>query len=366
MTGTGSVRDVVVVGGGPGGLAAACEAARRGLRATLLEQHDLPRAKACGEGLLPTAVEALRDLGVRLPEAASSPILGLRYVDAGGVATGRFRGRAGLGAQRLVLSRALLGRALELGVDVRTGVRVTGVAQTASGVEALTDCGAFRGSWLVAADGLASRVREMVGIGSRRGPARFGSRRHYRARGGFEPFVEVHWGERVEAYVTPVGAGQVGVALLWWADVGRPHRGFLAEFPALACRLEEPTDGPRGAGPFDVRVERRAHGRVLLVGDAAGYVDALTGEGVGLALEGARAAIGSVARGQPELYESWWGRATRRHRIATRSLLAVARRPRLRGVLMAAARRFPGLLEQAIGLAVAPVPRLGARGPESR
>jgi flavin-dependent dehydrogenase len=363
---TGPALDVVIVGGGPGGLATACEAALQGLRATVLEQHELPRAKACGEGLLPPAAEALGDLGVRLPEARSSPILGLRYVDGGGVATGRFRRGTGLGANRLVLSQALLARAHELGVEVRTGVRVTGLAQSHSGVEVSTDRGATRGSWLVGADGLASGVRDMVGIRSRRGPARFGCRRHYRVRGGSEPFVEIHWGDRVEAYVTPIGAGQVGVAFLWWSDVGRPHRGFLEEFPALSDRLGEPTDAARGAGPFSVRVERRFRGRVLLVGDAAGYLDALTGEGVGIALDGARAAVEAIVQGRPELYEAWWGRATRRHLIATRSLLVVARRPRLRAAVMAAARRFPGMLERAIGLAVAPAPRPGARGRPSR
>jgi len=349
LSGTGC--DVVVAGGGPAGLATACEAALRGMRAVVVEQHELPRIKACGEGLLPPAAEALASLGVRLPDDATSPILGLRYVDSRGVATGRFRRGRGLGASRAVLSAALRDRARELGVEVRTGVRATGVTQSEAAVELATDRGPIRGRWLVGADGLRSRVRELAGIASQPGAARFGTRRHYRVRGAFEPFVEVHWGQGVEAYVTPVGGAQVGVAFLWWAGIGRSHRGFLGEFPALAARLGEASDGPRGAGPFCVRVERRVAGRVLLVGDAAGYLDALTGEGVGLALAGARAGIEAIRLGRPDLYEAWWKRATRRHLAWTRALLVLARRPALRSALMVVARGCPPLLERAVAAA---------------
>src|SRR4029453_17577209 len=122
-----------------------------------------------------------------------------------------------------------------------------------------------------------------------RGPQRFGQRRHYELR-PWSSHVEVHWGSYSEAYVTPVGADLVGVAVLSARRV--PFEEQLDEFPRLRGGLPHTSPGPRapqaapparppppggrGAGPPRRRRPRRVAGRVLLVGDAAGYIDALT------------------------------------------------------------------------------------------
>jgi len=90
-------------------------------------------------------------------------------------------------------------------------------------------------------------------------------------------------------------------------------------------------------------------GRVLLVGDAAGYVDALTGEGIAVSLACARALVDSIADGRPEAYESRWLRESRRYRSLTAGLLWATGRPALRRALVPAAQRVPWAFRAAVG-----------------
>jgi flavin-dependent dehydrogenase len=143
-------------------------------------------------------------------------------------------------------------------------------------------------------------------------------------------------------YVTPVGDNEVGVAVL-----GRPGTSFedaLASVPALAERLRDatPTSSVRGAGALRQNTTGQRAGRVLLVGDAAGYVDAITGEGIRLGLAEARAAIECIIAGEPERYEREWRRITRDFRMLTTGLVAAANSP-LRDVIVPLATRLPNL-----------------------
>jgi flavin-dependent dehydrogenase len=142
-------------------------------------------------------------------------------------------------------------------------------------------------------------------------------------------FVEVYWSRWGEAYVTPVEPDLVGVAIL---SPGQPD---LAWFPRLARQLEGAGRGQaRGCGPLRQVVSRRVAGRVLLVGDAAGYEDALTGEGVSLAVKQAGAVINAIVDDAPESYEASWHRVTRNYRLLTRALvLASAPRATRRAIV---------------------------------
>jgi flavin-dependent dehydrogenase len=105
---------------------------------------------------------------------------------------------------------------------------------------------------------------------------------------------------------------------------------------------------------------------VLLVGDAAGYVDALTGEGIGLALAEAEAAIDCLVAGRPERYEEAWRRLTREHRVLTRALLWCAGRRTLRPLLVPAAARLPAVFGYAVNRLARPPHRTEApRGPRT-
>ncbi|MFE3453142.1 NAD(P)/FAD-dependent oxidoreductase [Nonomuraea sp. NPDC059194] len=326
--------DIIVAGGGPAGLATAIHAALAGMDVVVVEPRATPVDKACGEGLMPGGVAALRAMGV---EVGGHPLLGIDYVQAATRARARFGGASGRGVRRTALHAALSARAAELGVPVVTG-RITRVRQDTRGVEA----GGLRARWLVAADGLHSPLRQSLRLGLRDPrPHRYGLRRHYHVA-PWSDFVEVHWSGRAEAYVTPVGDDLVGVAVL--SAERRHYDEHLAAFPDLRRRLTGPAATPvKGAGPLRQRVRSRVAGRVLLVGDAAGYTDAITGEGVSLAALSAQALVGCLAAGRPQDYERAWRRLSRTHRLLTGALLGVARSPCAARLVVPAAARLPAL-----------------------
>jgi len=196
---------------------------------------------------------------------------------------------------------------------------------------------------VVGADGLHSRVRRAVGLEPARARRpRFGQRRHFPVE-PWSDLVEVHWADHVEAYVTPVSDQVVGVALLTslrgcgWDDL-------VARFPLLKQRLggAVPLDTALGAGPLRQDVSARVRGRVLLVGDAAGYVDALTGEGLAVGLASAEAVVAAIDSGHPESYEQRWRQESRTSRWLTHSALFAAQHPGLRRAVVPVCSGWPG------------------------
>ena len=342
----GALVDVLVVGGGPVGLATAIEARLRGLTATIIEpRHGTDGSgidKACGEGLMPGALPALARLGVDPPGFA---LRGVSYRAAGYRIDHRFATGEGRGVRRTALHDALAERARSLGVVV-VGGKVDALEQDSQSVTA----GGIRARYLVAADGLHSTVRRLTGLErpvAARGK-RYGVRRHFHVEPKTD-LIEVYWTPTVEAYVTPVGDGVVGIAML--GRQGLDFKAALAGIPALASLIKgaEPASALRGAGPFRQSTTRRSLGRVLLVGDASGYVDAITGEGIRVGLAQAEAAIASVSRDDPHSYERAWMRRTRDFRVLTAGLVAAANSP-LRSAIVPAAvalpRLFGGVVER--------------------
>jgi flavin-dependent dehydrogenase len=356
--------DVAVIGGGPAGLATAIGARLAGLSVIVLDRRQPPVDKACGEGLMPDAAACLAELGVRLPPGESHPIRGIRYVDGEVVADGTFPGAPGLGVRRLALHRALVARAAEVGVELRWGVPVRGLSS--SGVE--TEAGTVAARSVVGADGLLSSVRRWAGLdgppvppGQRR---RFGVRRHY-ALPPWSDRVEVHWGTGCEAYVTPVSPEEIGVAMLW----SGPARGFddlLGRFPALAARLAGAThtSRDRGAGPLLQRVRGVVRGPVALVGDASGYLDAITGEGLAVAFHQAAALVSALSAGDLARYAAAHRRIGRLPGFITGLVLACERRPALRRRAVAALAAEPALFSRLLGIhgRTLPARRLGLDG----
>ncbi|GGK85264.1 oxidoreductase [Sphaerisporangium melleum] len=333
--------DVLVAGGGPAGLATAIHAALAGMEVVVVEPRPAPVDKACGEGLMPSGVAALRALGVR--EVSGHPLRGIRYLDGRHSADAPFRRGPGLGVRRTHLHAALAERAAEVGVKIVRG-RVDEVRRHPDRVEAA----GMRARWLVAADGLHSPLRRALGLEAPPGPAprRYGLRRHFRIA-PWTDFVEVHWAAGGEAYVTPVGGDLVGVAVL--SSERRGYDEHLARFPDLLAHLDGPAVTPvRGAGPLRQRASARVAGRVLLAGDAAGYMDALTGEGVSLSLLSARALVGCLRAGRPEAYEAAWRRLSLRHRVLTGALLAARRHPLPARLIVPAAHRLPAVFTAAV------------------
>jgi len=326
------VRDLVVAGGGPVGLATALYAARAGLDVEVREPRPGPVDKACGEGLMPGAVADLAALGV---DPDGHRIAGIRYLGGGRVADAPFRHGDGRGVRRTTLHRALSEAVAEAGIKIVE--RAVGEVEHRDG-HVLVDEEPV--GFLIAADGLHSPVRRMLGLDRPAdGRRRFGLRVHVEMA-PWTPYVEVHWGARSEAYVTPVGEELIGVAVLSEQQV--PFDRLLAEHPLLKERLgRRPLSRTRGAGPLRQRSTARTQGRVLLVGDAAGYVDALTGEGIALGLAHARAAVDAVVAGRPEEYEATYKKLGRRHELLTQTLLSSSRVPVLRRSIVPLASRLP-------------------------
>lgn len=332
--------DVLIAGGGPVGLAAAIEARLADLEVVVIEPRDGPIDKACGEGLMPGALPELARLGV---DPAGMPLHGIAYSDARRRVEHRFASGPGRGVRRTVLHRALHERAAGLGVRFHAE-RVDVVHQRAGFVEAA----GLRASWLLGADGLHSTVAREAGLALPTPTARrrFGQRRHY-ALAPWSEFVEVIWTPAGEFYLTPIDAGVVGVALL--AARGEHFDEALAAAPDLAARLHgiAPASDLRGAGPLRQRTRRRVAGRVLLVGDASGYVDALTGEGLRIGFAQARAAVAAIVAGDPGSYEAAWERATRDFRRLTGGLVRLASSP-LHGAVVPLARALPTVFGGAV------------------
>ena len=165
--------DLIVVGGGPAGLAAAIHARQCGMTVRVFEPKRTPIDKACGEGLMPPAIAALDQMGVERPQGVH--FQGIRYVDGDHQAEGQFSDGPGLGVRRTELHRVLSNRVDELEIEVLSEA----VREWSQDNEGVTVNG-HRARWMIAADGLHSRIRNELGVNQPpRFPARLGVRRHY-------------------------------------------------------------------------------------------------------------------------------------------------------------------------------------------
>ena len=326
MVAMGTATDVFVIGGGPAGLAAALAARQHGLAVAVADPAAPGADKACGEGVLPEGLDALGRLGVEIGQPDGSPFRGIRFLGGGIAAQACFAHGSGLAVRRTTLHRLLAARAEACGVRLLWKTRVTALA--ADGV--LLGGQFVPARWIIGADGSQSRVRRWIGLAPRVQPAsRYGVRRHFRLR-PWSDFVDVYWSRESQFYVSRVAPDEVCVVLI----SRQPNLCFetaLQDFPELAARLADaaPASASRCAVTSTLRLPRVSRGRVALLGDASGSVDAVSGQGLTLAFLQAEALAAALAAEDLALYEAAHRRIMRRPAIVSRLLLALAGRPRL-------------------------------------
>ena len=310
--------DVFVVGGGPAGLAAALAARRNGFEVVVADRARSPINKACGEGLMPDGLAALRGLGVELRAARGFSFRGIRFVDNELEAEALFPHQPGLGIRRTVLHQALAEAAENAGVVTCWQAPVDGLDACGVDVGGRT----VRCRWIIGADGVHSKVRQWAGLypvwSSTR---RIGLRQHFRVR-PWSDLVEVFWHKHCQAYVTSVGPEEVCVALVGNAKDAR-SAGIATLFPRLAKHLgrPEPVRFQRGAISISTKLAAVTRGRIALVGDASGSLDAVTGEGLALAFRQAISLGAALAAGNLATYEASHRRIARMPRLMQRLLL---------------------------------------------
>ena len=332
------------------GLALAIAARQRGLTVVVADALQPAIDKACGEGLLPDAVEALRILGVSLESDEARPFRGIRFVCGDNSTAADFPGgHFGLGVRRTILHRALARRCEDLDIECLWGQPVLGVC----GNEVSLKDGKFRAQWIVGADGAHSRMRQWAGLDNPRARGgRYAFRQHYEIA-PWTDYVEVYWSSTGQVYLTPVGDNEVGVVLISRNQQFRVQDA-LRWFPQLAARLGSARviSRERGATTGMRRLRHLSSGHIALVGDASGSVDAITGEGLGLGFRQATLLADCLVRNDMASYQINHERLSRRPRFMSRMLLMLDGRPSLQRRTLLAFQRRPQVFERMLALHV--------------
>jgi flavin-dependent dehydrogenase len=353
--------DVFIAGGGPAGLAAGIAARKKGFDVVVADGANAPIEKACGEGLMPDTLDALLRLGVTLSEADGFQFSGIRFLDGPARVDACFPHGAGIGVRRTILHKKLIHSAESLGIKLLWNCPVTGI--NAEGAYAGDKF--IRSRWIVGADGFSSLVAKWSGLDAAyRSSRRFARQRHYKVAPWSE-FVEIYWGKNSQAYITPVGKTEVCVVAMCHDPHARMDR-LLEEHPSLAAHLgaAEITTVEKGAVTAMHRLRRVARDNVILIGDASGGVDAITGEGLRLGFEQAFALADALLANDLHIYEQKHRQLARRPEWMGRLMLLLDGRPELRRRTMSAFSRSPELFTNLLATHVGQVSprRLAATG----
>ena len=348
--------DVFVVGGGPAGLAAALAARQKGFRVRVADLLRPPIDKACGEGLMPDSLMALQRLGVSIEGCERGSFRGIRFVGPQASVQAEFPWGRGAGVRRTVLHAALIEHAAQAGVEMVWGARVGGVREGA----VLVDGRVIPARWVIGADGQNSQLRTWAGLSAgREFERRMALRRHFRAPAAPE-FVEIHWGEDSQGYITPISCNEMCVAVISKRRLGR-FEDELERIPSLAGRLRgaSPSSEVRGAMTLSNRLRHVCRGSIALLGDASGSVDAITGEGLALAFRQARSLAEAMAAGDLSRYEAEHRRIEAVPQFMRRAMLLMDKSALIRGRALRAFDTRPSLFARMLSVHVGETPLWG-------
>lgn len=344
---------VIVIGAGPAGLATAIAASQRGFHAVVLDARTPPIDKPCGEGLLPPGVEALRAMGIHLNSAIAIPFTGIGFTDGETSIRAEFPGASGFAMRRIRLHQLLVRRAIQAGVVFLWGTRVT----TIDARQVIAGGMRIPYAWLVGADGQNSSVRKWAGLGPLHTKReRFGFRQHFQVR-SWPNSVDVYWGKRCQVLTTPTDAHEVCVSVL-----SRDSRLRLGQalplFPALAEKLRDATPTTKELGDVTSlhRLSTITRGRVALVGDASGTVDAITGHGLSLSFQQAIYLAEAFERGDLAHYESAHRKIAAMPAMMTRLMLLMDGNAWVRSRALRLFKRRPKLFSKLLAIHTGDLP----------
>jgi len=339
--------DVFIVGGGPAGLAAAIAARKKGLEAIVADGGKFPIEKVCGEGLMPGTVQLLTEMGVGFRSGDGREFCGISFLDGNKQAQANFPKSLGVGMRRRRLHQRLVEAAERSGATLLwnspvTELRRDGVCASGS---------FFSARWIIGADGSGSRIAQWSGLRkSARCAYRFARQQHFAIK-PWSDYVEIYWSARSQAYVTPVSENEICVAMLG-EDPNARMSTLLLEHKELAERLGERVGSTveRGAVTGTHRLRRVTKDNVLLIGDASGTVDAITGEGMRLGFEHAIAAVDAIVSGDLRQYERRHRQIARRPSAMAGMLQILNNKPRLRERVLHVLSEAPELFEKLLHL----------------
>ena len=349
--------DVVVVGAGPAGSAAALAAlrARPHARVLLVDRHDFPRDKSCGDGIAPQALDELARLGAAHVLADRVPIHRLRlHAPDGRVVAGRLR-RPDFVVPRTVFDARLVDAAVHRGAQlVRRTVRRLEVRPDRVVLD-----GELAARVLIGADGANGVVRRQLGAGRQPETALAVAVRGYAPAPPGEPEQVIlmsrrDWPAYAWSFAAGDGTSNVGFGMLL-PSLRASARGGRAE---LHGRLQEMLPGVEAERlvshhlPLSTARPRQPRGRVLLAGDAMSLINPLTGEGIFYALlSGRLAGVAAVGGGDSgAAYDTALRRELGRHLRHTTLLARLSRRPAVVGLGVAAAGRSPAAFDALVEL----------------
>jgi 2-polyprenyl-6-methoxyphenol hydroxylase-like FAD-dependent oxidoreductase len=334
---------------------------------TVLEKAVLPRDKPCGEGLMPSGARVLAAAGVDLAAEGFPRVDGVRYRLASGASVrGDLRSGPGFGVRRLRLDALLAERAASTPeVTFVTGCAALGVAVADGGVRVECGAGALSARVLVAADGLRSACARWLGWAAPpSGRARHALVGHIGGAGdALAGEIAVTLLGDVEVYAAPAGPDEALVAVLGpRGALRRPGASVAASYLEVVARAHPELAGlplsgrVHGAGPFRVGPHAVAGGRAFLAGDAAGFLDPLTGDGMAAGLGQAAALAGLLApprdladarsvAAAAAAYRAWRARQWRRRRFVTALALGLTGSTALARRAMTGVSRRPGALQ---------------------
>lgn len=371
--------DAVIIGAGPAGAACAIALARQNLKIALLEKREFPLTKACGEGILPPGVDHLKELGVLkyIDKQQCHSITGIRYSINNSSADSSFNEGLGLGINRSILSQAFFNTVKEYSNIHLIKANFSNFIYPKVSFIKDNHEQSIESNFLVGADGLRSPLRKVLGIKSKKPKFKRWAMTAHMAIKPWTNLVEIYLNNFVEAYITPTGPEEINIVLMWAPADFSPAKGpelffsLLQNFPELYKRLagQNLSHKAHAIGPFHHRVrDFFIDNHAALVGDAAGYIDPLTGEGINLGLFSGRLLAQIIGRklvdGQrPSLmdlknYQKKALKHGQAHAILTYSLLKLQGQPRLFEAAVKFFEQHPELLSAITSISMGTPPRL--------